>query len=173
MGALSTNFQPSLRLTDLKFAAGFSIWGFRAFATGHQNCPGVVTGFTEIFGPRTPFAAQYLNEFIQTLATAGSKNGRRVIKLSRPGCLSVTTDEISILSALYHAQTDESDLVKSHLQWLSGSSDVHLVYHAVMSFACIMIEAGLFIDERDTQIKPMKTDIKDLVRKGQNVRSLH
>ena len=173
MGALSSHFQPSLQLTDLKFAAGFSIWGFRAFATGHQNCPAVVTGFTETFGPRTPFAAQYLNEFIQTLATAGSKNGRRVIKLSRPGCLNITADEISILSALYHAQTDESDLVKSHLQWLSGSSDVHLVYHAIMSFACIMIEAGLFIDERDTHIKPIKTDLTDLVRKGENVRSLH
>lgn len=48
----------NLRLTDLAFASRFSIWGFRAVAMGHHQCPAVIAGYQQALDEHAEAAYQ-------------------------------------------------------------------------------------------------------------------
>jgi len=162
-----------LRLTDLKFAAAFSVWCFRALATGHNRCPPVLQGFERAFGEKWEYAYHAMQDFVHAMGTSG----RRTIKLSTPGCLGVTSDEVSLISVLYAAQKNNPEETKSHLCWLLASSNTTLPYHAATHFALILQTTDMNIScVRDTLQKSALaglTNHKTTQYGGQNVRTLH
>lgn len=164
----------NIRLTDLAFASRFSIWWFRAVATGHHRCPAVIAGYRQALNEQAESAYQALQDFVCLMA----QSGRRSIKISLPGCLKVTADELSILSAIHAVQTDQYLLVKSHLNWLLGSHSDPVVFHAVTSFGSALAEGGVTVPIPDIQLQSARSNTSNIIQSvtqqgDSNVRTLH
>lgn len=164
----------NLRLTDLAFASRFAIWGFRAVAVGHHRCPAITAGYEQVLDSHAEDSYQALQDFVYSMA----QSGRRRIKISMPGCLKVTADELSILSALHAVQTDQYLLVKSHLNWLLGGHSDLAVFKAVMSFGAALSQGGVTVPAPDVQLTKAGNETSTLIQLAtqqgdSNVRTLH
>lgn len=106
-------------LPDLGAGSGVAIWGFRACALGHARCCTLVRGFEHFFGACEggPMLSHMLG-----LARIIGNEGRRKVRLAMPGCVHLTHDEASLLSALSAAQVYDLALRDAHLSWLLGSA---------------------------------------------------
>lgn len=107
-----------------------------------------------------------------------AKTARRRIKISMPGCLKVTADELSILAALHAAQTDQYLLAKSHLTWLQGGKSDPVVLHAVVSFGLALSKGGVNVPNPDIHLQSAGCQAANITHSTQqqgasNVRTLH
>ncbi|MEM9617781.1 MAG: hypothetical protein AAF936_07435 [Pseudomonadota bacterium] len=109
-------FVRSLTLQQLGTGAGFAIWGFRAIAIGHSDCPALLRGYERMFGEDYPPALGALHLLARSI---GCRGGRRV-SLAAPGCCGVTADELSLIAMLSAAQKHNPDRRDAHLRWLTG-----------------------------------------------------
>lgn len=164
----------NIRLSDLPFSSAFSLWGFRAIATGHVNCPAVINGYHRALGQHAEKSYKALKNFVFSL----SRSGRRSIKIAMPGCLGVTADELSILGAIHAAQTQQNSLLRSHLSWLLGSTKMTLAYHSTMGFGLSILDAGLCVSKPALNIQSSDNAqhgaLYTITNTGENnVRTLH
>ncbi|MEO0464957.1 MAG: hypothetical protein AAF216_00315 [Pseudomonadota bacterium] len=74
-------------------------------------------------------------DLVSDLAVAIARSGRRRVQLGAPGCISVTLDEASIISALSAAQTDDFELCSGHLYWLLAARPDNKISRLVHSIA--------------------------------------
>lgn len=109
-------FVRSLPLPDLGLGAGYALWGFRAAAVHHGDCPALIDAFQSTFGGTGREALSSLHVFVRIL---GCDGGRRIV-LAPPGCCRVTPDELSIVAALSAAQENAEARRDAHLAWLTG-----------------------------------------------------
>jgi len=148
-------------ITDLGFGSGFALWGFRAIAMGKGNCRCLSAGFNRAFsidnesaksqhgGSQGKLAINALKSFSYQLGNLT----KRKIKLSPPGTLRVTADEISIIASLSAAQSENEKLCDAHLMWLRGGAETKYARHAAMTYGVICSNAGIHMD----RLEPMKT----------------
>lgn len=108
--------QKQVTLPDLGVGGAFALWGFRAAAIGHADCPALQSGFDRSFGEDAAPALHAICRLVKSLGM----DGRRRILLSRPGCCAVTHDEMSIVAMLSAAQTGDGVRREAHLCWLMG-----------------------------------------------------
>lgn len=149
-------------ITDLGFGAGFTLWGFRAMASGCGGCKTMRSGFQKAFSsdnralqmtdgePIGLPAMKALAELCRLIGTLG----RRKIVLSSSGSMRLTADELSLVAALSAAQAGDSNLCQTHLLWLLGTSDTEPSYQAAVTYGLICAEAGIFIHEPKIETSP-------------------
>lgn len=164
----------NVRLTDLAFASQFSIWGFRAVATGHHRCPIVTEGYRITLFEHSETGYQALQDFVFSLA----QTGRRKVKISMSGCLKVTADELSILSAIHAAQTRQQLLLESNIKWLLGGQSTPAVYEAITKFGSALSSAGLHVSMPDIHLQSCEGKSANQNQPSEqygshNVRTLH
>ncbi len=111
----ATGFLEETDLPSLGLGAGMLVWGFRASAAGRSACPCVVQGFAHRFGAS---GGEDVREALLSLTSHIGCEGRRKVRIAMSGCLRLTHDEASLVSALGAAQSADSALRDAHLSWL-------------------------------------------------------
>lgn len=134
-------FVNGFRLPDLGPGAGYALWGFRAAAVRHLDCPAVIDAFTETFGERRGEALAAIGRFARVL---GTDSGRR-ISLAAPGCCRVTPDELSIVAAFAAAQAGLDARRDAHLAWLMSGRAEAKARLAADAVGGLFLGAGLVI----------------------------
>ena len=172
---ISSNGFTGLRISELDFATGLAVWGFRAVATGHGNCAAVVDGFERALGDASKQARQSLHH----LAIEFSNVGRRTFHLSAPGCLGVTHDEVCLIGAIYAAQTCQKEYAAGQLVWLLGRSPTLELKAALQDVADVLFLANYAVQDpkelmdRFYPIANQATLRGNQQENASNVRTLH
>jgi hypothetical protein len=149
-------FVNSLRLTDLGRGACYALWGFRAAAVRHGDCPALMDAFRSAFGERGAHALAALHLFAHVL---GRDGGRR-ISLAPPGCCRVTPDELSIVAALAAAQHEDLVRRDAHLAWLTCGAAEERARAAADAVGCAFRSAGLPIDAPSVEVSaPLRSRV--------------
>lgn len=144
----SAPFVEGVFLPDLGLGTGIAIWGFRACASGHSQCPPITKGFERVFGKRGPEA---LADVLQ-LARIFGFEGRRRIAIAEPGCGRMTADEVSMAAMLAAAQRGAGEERDNHATWLLGQlPGVHLT-GVIERIAEIFSEYDLSMDAPEVTI---------------------
>lgn len=111
-------FLPVTSLADLGRGSGLAVWSFRACAVGRAGCCTLVRGYENVFGKDGPPA---LGSML-SLARLIGHDGKRKVSLALPGCIRITRDELSLLTALAASQVHDEALRDAHLSWLTASA---------------------------------------------------
>ncbi|MEL6277267.1 MAG: hypothetical protein AAFY22_06785 [Pseudomonadota bacterium] len=145
-------------ISDLGIGTGYALWGFRASAARHANCPTLIRGFDQALSRYGRLALMELEAFARIL---GSK-GRRRLSIGCPGCASVTADELSIAALLSAAQIRNEDLADAHAAWLMagcGEQEAKEAAHRVgwlFCAGCLEIKAPpIEISERAERMQSL------------------
>lgn len=141
-------FVRSMRLPDLGVGAGYALWGFRAAAVHHGDCPALVEAFQQTFGEEGSEALFALH----VLARILGRDGGRRIALAAPGCCRVTADELSIVAALAAAQEKAEARRDAHLSWLMGGRAEERARGAADLVAASFARASLKIDAPGVEV---------------------
>ena len=143
-------FVTSVALPDLSVGAGYALWGFRAAAARHIQCPTLIRGFEDAFDDFARPALGGLEMFAHALGVLGG----RKIKIAGPGCGYTTADELSIISLLSAAQAQNKGLCKAHLSWLMCGKGEETALTAALGIGEIFQSAGFGIHAPDVKITP-------------------
>lgn len=136
-------FVASMTIPQLGPGAGYALWGFRAAAVGHIDCPSLVKGYERLFGDRADAALSAILVFTRTIGNCGARR----IALAVPGCCGVTSDELSIVAVLGAAQAENVDRRNAHLLWLLGRSGDEHASAAADAVGAVFSEGGLTIEQ--------------------------
>ncbi len=134
-------FIPSLTIPQLGLGAGYVLWGFRAAALAHTDCPALKKGFERALGEDSERAAECIDDLVHSIR---SKGGRR-ITLGEPGCCGVTTDELSIVALIASAQQQDFARRDAHLRWLMGGHGEDRARLAADTIGALFLTAGMSI----------------------------
>ena len=138
----------TIRVSDLGPGAGYALWGFRASAIGHVQCPVLIRGFDDVFGDHSRPALGG----IQLLARELGMSGGRRITIACPGCGNATADEISLVATLSAAQRGDADLCDAHLTWLMCGKRQETARSAAFSIASVFRAVGLDIAKPNVEL---------------------
>ena len=109
-------FVPDMALSELGAGTRMATWGFRACAIGHSECCALIRGFENALAEDgSPVLGSILS-----IARFIGHQGRRKVSLAVPGCIRLTRDEVSLLTAFSAAQMKDEALRDAHLSWLTG-----------------------------------------------------
>lgn len=129
-------FIADMTTEDLGAPAAFLLFGFRACASGHDQCCMMVRGFQAAFDRDARAALDDLMCFTRILG----RDGRRKIRLAHPGCMRVTADELCLAAALASAQSGDMVGRAARLEWLFAGlaprNAVGAVDRLAATFAC-------------------------------------
>ena len=139
----------SMTLPQLGIGASYAIWGFRAAATGHSDCPTLMKGYERAFHEDGEYALHLMRE----LARIFGNKGRRRIVLAGPGCCAVTADELSIVAMLSAAQDKDDVRRNAHITWLMGKSGETRLGEIAEELTAIFQSIGM-------QIKPPPLELE-------------
>lgn len=142
-----------MSITDLGFAGGFSLWGFRAIASGRGHCCQLRHGFERAFVANNKALRQAEGSTVGKPALSALMNfchqmgnaGTRTIKISESGTMRITRHELSIIAALVHAQAGNKEKCQSILPWLLGTANTRSAYQAAQAYGVICADAGIYI----------------------------
>jgi len=138
------------RLTDLGFGAGFALWGFRSCARSQERCCVIVRGFQRTFGPDAPLAVGGLLALARILGV----DGRRKIRLAAPGCIRLTSDELSVIAVLAAAQAHDEIRLEAHLSWLLACAPERRACIAARRTGRVFAAAGMTIAAPELDVTP-------------------
>ncbi|MEM9618372.1 MAG: hypothetical protein AAF936_10465 [Pseudomonadota bacterium] len=141
-------FTTSVAISELGSGAGYALWGFRAAATGHADCPTLVDGFKNVFGD---YGCPALGG-LQLLARELGMSGGRKIKVACPGCYYTTADELSILALLSAAQVQDESRCRAHVAWLMCGKGEDGGLSAAAGVGCVFNSAGMQIAAPQVEI---------------------
>lgn len=134
-------FVSHMRISQLGCGAGYALWGFRAAAVGHVDCPALASGYDNVFGAQGAAARGAVLVFARIIGSAGNRR----ISLGAPGCCGVTSDELSVVAVLAAAQEEDADRRDAHLLWLLARRDRKAAGAAADAAAARFAAAGLTI----------------------------
>jgi hypothetical protein len=128
-------------LQELGPGAAYALWGFRAAAIQHTNCPALIGIFESAFGEFGRPALGSLNWLARELGAGGG----RKIKIACPQCNYATADELSLVALLAAAQSGDNDLCSAHLFWLMCGKGEDGALNAALGVCAVFSAVGLAI----------------------------
>ena len=135
-------------LRDLSRAEHLVLFGFRAMALGHGDCPALRGAFCGLLGADGDEALCNLMAFVRTVGW----RGRRRVRLHTPGCCVLSDDERSVIAAVAAAQLSlfgdgEGALSERLAELLGGPADEGCLM-AAQAVAAALACHGLTLPER-------------------------
>lgn len=139
---------------DLTQAEHLVLFGFRATALGHGDCPVLHRTFHGLLGAEAEAALCNLLVFVRVIGAAGARR----VRLQPPGCCAVSPDERLILGALAAAQASlagegERELT-DHLADLLAQPPADPVLMAAQSVAAAFTLGGLHLRTTSAHAAP-------------------
>ncbi len=141
-------FVPSLTIPQLGIGAGYILRGFRAAALQHGGCYPLKENFQFALGDDADNAIECLTELVRCMCGKGI----RPIRLGRPGCCWVTSDELSIVSMIASAQRDDHVGRDSHLRSLMGGHADERACLAVDTIGALFATSGISVLLPDVEL---------------------
>lgn len=133
---------PPADVRELTQAEHLVLFGFRATALGHGDCPVLHRTF---HGAEAQGALCNLLVFVRLIGGAG----RRRVRLQPPGCCVVSPDERLILGALAAAQArlagEDETALAAHLADLLDQTPAEFVLTAAQAVAAALTVSGLHL----------------------------
>lgn len=133
---------PDTYLPELGEGSGYFLLAFRGLAFNRTECRCLDRFYANVFGPHGDAVLSDIRKLVRTLGWAG----RRKVRLAQPGCVRITHDEVSLLSALNAAQTEQYDLQVAHMRWLMGGCAPAEVHHQIQVISARFFATGLDIN---------------------------
>jgi hypothetical protein len=130
---------PDTYLPELGEGSGYFLLAFRGLAFNRTECRCLDRFYANVFGPNGETVLSDIGKLVKTLGWAG----QRKVRLAPPGCARITHDEVSLLSALQAAQTEQNDLQAAHMRWLLGGHVSHEVMDQVQTVSTQFFRTGL------------------------------
>lgn len=149
-------FVPEMSLSNLGRGTRMAVWGFRACAIGHSECCALIRGFEHAFAEEGP---PVLGSILSVARFIGHE-GRRKVSLAVPGCIRLTRDEVSLLTAFSASQMQDDALRDAHLSWLTGRAADRQLGLLSDHVACVFARHGYDI------LLPSAKETGANVRKG-------
>ncbi|WP_189582217.1 hypothetical protein [Litorimonas cladophorae] len=167
-------FIENMSITDLGFGGGFSLWGFRAIASGRGHCCKLKHGFERAFVANNKAVRQAEGSTVGKRALSAlmtfchqmGNTGRRTIKISESGTMRITRHELSIIAALAHAQAGNKEKCQSILPWLLGTANTRSTYQAAQVYGVICADAGIYINAPRLRLSQ---PVSSSVRQSENI----
>ena len=142
------NITTASRISELGLGAGYALWGFRAAAIEHTDCPTLRNGFHEVFRHDSAHAVARL----RTLADTLGKLGGRRINIAYPCCETITADEMSIIALLSVAQERDDMQCSFYISWLMCGTNEDKALNAALNVGAVFRAVGLQIEKPAIEI---------------------
>jgi len=125
-------------LRQLRYTEHFLIWSIRTSLTCCTQCRTLVREMDRAFGPLSQAGQCGLHIFLTAMG-----QGRRTIRIGRPGHIELTQDEKSIIALFAALQAGDRDRAAAHARWLAGSDDVQDICLAAGALGRLFARRGL------------------------------
>ncbi len=125
-------------LRQLRYTEHFLVWSIRTSLSCCTQCRTLVKEMDRAFGPLSTAGQCGLTIFLRTLG-----QGKRTIRIGRPGHIELTPDERSFLALFEALQAHDRDRAAAHARWLVGSDDVHDICLAAGALCRLFTRRGL------------------------------
>lgn len=146
----------AVRITDLGFGGGFSLWGLRSIVVGQGDHRTLTIGFDRAFGDcavqdcrarKCGSSGRLALNALKSVALQMSAQGKRTIHIASPGQYRLLADELSFIAMLAAVQNGETTRAVAHMSWLLGGGEARLPLTAARGYACFCEHAGLMITQ--------------------------
>ncbi len=138
-------------LRQLRYTEHFLVWSIRTSLTCCTQCRTLVAEMDRAFGPLSEAGQYGLAIFLKAMG-----QGKRTIRIGRPGHIELTQDERSFLALFEALQAGDRDRAAAHARWLAGSDAVQDICLAAGVLARLFTQRGL--EFRRFEDVPVTTD---------------
>ncbi len=132
----------ALTLHDLDPAEHLLVFGLRAIAVGHGDCPTLAHTFTRRCGP---MGAPALQAYFTLLKLIGMSSRRR-LQVHVPGCACVSVDETAVVGVVAAAQAavkgGDDSLLRMRLGFLTRSEAGEVLRQTAQALARALLAGG-------------------------------
>ncbi|WP_443749302.1 hypothetical protein [Asticcacaulis solisilvae] len=125
-------------LRQLRYSDHFLVWSIRTSLTCCTQCRTLVREMDRAFGPLSEAGQCGLTIFLKAMG-----QGKRVIRIGRPGHIELTQDEKSFLALFEALQAGDRDRAAAHARWLAGSDAVQDICLAAGALCRLFTQRGL------------------------------
>lgn len=125
-------------LRQLRYTEHFLVWSIRTSLTCCTQCRTLVTEMDRAFGPLSDAGQCGLKIFLNAMG-----QGKRTIRIGRPGHIELTQDEKSFLALFEALQAGDRDRAAAHARWLAGSDAIQDICLAAGVLARLLAQRGL------------------------------
>jgi len=136
-------------LRQLRYTEHFLIWSIRTSLTCCTQCRTLVREMDRAFGPLSQAGQCGLRIFLTAMG-----QGRRTIRIGRPGHIELTQDEKSFLALFEAVQAGDRDRAAAHARWLAGSDDIQDICLAAGALGRVFARRGLEFRRLETEEIP-------------------
>ena len=125
-------------LRQLRYTEHFLVWSIRTSLTCCTQCRTLVREMDRAFGPLSEAGQCGLAIFLRAMG-----QGKRTIRIGRPGHIELTQDEKSFLALFEALQAGDRDRAAAHARWLAGSDAIQDISLAAGVLARLFSQRGL------------------------------
>lgn len=141
---------PAADVRDLLRGEHLVLFGLRAIALGHADCPVLTRTFRGLLGSDADDALMHMLAFVRVVGGAGARR----VRLHPPGCCGVSPDERRVLGVVAAAQAslyaaDETAL-REAMEALLGLPASEPCLFAAQAVAAALTLSGLELPVRET-----------------------
>ncbi len=124
-------------LRALRYAEHFCVWALRTSVACSAQCRTLRQEFQRAFGAGDEAATEAYYELLVRLG-----EGKRKVRIGRPGHIQVTTDELTLVRMLAAAQDGDVERFRAHACWLMGHNRLDALYLGAARFTGLLRERG-------------------------------
>lgn len=127
----------SADLRALRYAEHFCVWALRTSVACSARCKTLLLEFQRAFGPEDEVATQAYYDLLTNLG-----EGRRKVRIGRPGHIQLTNDEQTLVRMLAAAQAGDVERFTAHACWIMGHNRVDALYASAVRFTGLLLGRG-------------------------------
>lgn len=124
-------------IRTLSYAEHFLIWAVRTSVACSVQCRTLHREFSHAFGGQENEGIVAFHRIVSLLA-----QGRRKMRLGRPGHIETTIDELNLLALFAAAQTGQKARFLAHARWIMGAEPPEALYLAVQVMVQLLEARG-------------------------------
>ncbi len=128
---------PAFDLRSLRYAEHFCIWAIRTSVACSSQCKTLVREFHHAFGPQAEAGMRAYHDVVHALG-----QGRRKVRIGRPGHIELTPDEISLMLMFAAGQAGDDDRFMAQARWIMGHDRLDELSASVGAFTHLLATRG-------------------------------
>lgn len=124
-------------LRALRYAEHFCVWAVRTSVACSAQCRTLMQEFQRTFGPKDQSAQTAYYDLLICLG-----EGKRKVRIGRPGHIQLTTDELTLVRMLAAAQAQDAGRFMAHACWIMGHNRLDRLYASAVRFTDMLRDRG-------------------------------
>lgn len=124
-------------LRALRYAEHFCVWALRTSVACSAQCRTLRQEFQRAFGSDDAAATDAYYDLLVRLG-----EGKRKVRIGRPGHIQLTADELTMARMLAAAQAGDVERFRAHACWIMGHNRLDALYASAVRFTGLLRERG-------------------------------